>query len=243
MKHRLLASACLLAASVLTAVESYEGLVLPLHEVTIGSPVETRIETLSVREGDRVAQGQLLVGLYAGMEVLEAKRAAAAVEKRSFESQSAENLYADKLISEDEVRQTRVELDLAELTLNMAEEQVALRQLKAPISGIVVERLRDAGEMVQLSEPILVLVDLHQVYLQFYVRPEALASLAIGQRAEAVFPSLGLEEPVAGVVDFIDPRVDAASGLLRVRVLIDNPDGRIKAGVRGFVNLLAEDAQ
>ncbi len=243
MKASIFSPLCLLALSSFLSAESYEGIVLPLHEVTIGSPVETRIEALSVNEGDVVKKGDLLVGLYAEMQVLEAKRAAAAVEKRAFESKSAENLYADKLISEDEVRQARVELDLAELTHEMAEEQVELRRLKAPISGIVVERLLDAGEMVQMSEPILVLVDLQKVYVQFYVRAEAMAELSVGQPAAAVFPSLGLDTPISGVVDFVDPRVDAASGLLRVRVLIENEDGRIKAGVRADVNLLQEGAQ
>jgi RND family efflux transporter MFP subunit len=222
----------------LLVAESYDGLVFPLHEVTIGSPVETRIEALSVREGAEVKQGQVLVELYAQRQELEARRGAAAVEKRVFEAKSAENLYADKLISEDEVREARVELDLARLTHAMAEEQVDLRRLRAPIAGVVVERLRDAGEMVQMSEPILVLVDLRQVYVQFYVRAESLSDLSVGQPAEARFPSLGLEAPAVGRVDFIDPRVDAASGLLRVRVLIDNPEGQIKAGVRAQVRLL-----
>ena len=216
---------------------TFDGLVLPFREVTIASPVEARIESLEVREGDRAKAGTVLVELYAGMEKLEAKRAAAAVEKREFEYKSSKNLFDENVISEDEALQSRIELDLAKLTLAMAEERVALRRLKSPIAGVVVERLREEGEMVRPSEPILEVVDLTQVHVQFYVRAEDLAEVHVGRKAAVVFPSLGIDEPRIGPVKFIDPRVDAASGLLRVRILLPNPEGAIKAGVRARVTL------
>lgn len=220
--------------------QPYDGLVLPFREVTVGSPVEARVDELLVREGDEVEAGALLVRLYAEMEKLEAKRAQAAVEKREFEYKSSKNLFDEKVISEDEALESRIELDLAKLTHAMAEERVDLRRLKAPISGIVVERIREAGEMVRQSEPILVLVDIEQVYVQFYVRAEALSEVALGREAAVRIASLSIEEPVIGEIDFIDPRIDAASGLLRVRVRLDNPEGVIKAGVRATVELLPE---
>jgi RND family efflux transporter MFP subunit len=232
-----LAVCCLASAA---PDKTFDGLVLPLREVVIGSPVEAPIEAIKVREGDKVEKGELLVVLHSKMEQLEAKRAAAAVEKREFEFKSSENLFKDKIISEDEALQSRVELDLAKLTLEMAEEQVNRRQLKAPFSGIVVERFLEVGEMVRPSEPVLVLLDLKQVYVQFYVRAENLSEIRVDQSASIVFPSLSINEPVVGQVDFIDPRVDAASGLLRVRVLLENEEGTIKAGVRARLTLLAE---
>ncbi|MGZ0656735.1 efflux RND transporter periplasmic adaptor subunit [Coraliomargarita sp. W4R53] len=220
------------------AAKSYDGLVLPFREVTISSPVEGRLEALSVREGALVKQGELLVRLYAGMEELEAKRAKAAVEKREFEYKSSKNLYDEKVISEDEALQSRIELDLAKLTYEMAEERVNLRMLKAPISGTVVERLREEGEMVRPSEPVLVLIDIQQVYVQFYVKATDLNEIKLGREAAIRIPSLAINEPIVGAIDFIDARVDASSGLLRARVRLDNPNGVLKAGVRAQVELL-----
>jgi RND family efflux transporter MFP subunit len=224
------------AASVAQAA-SYNGLVLPVRAVTIASPVEGRVQVMEVREGDRVEEGALLLSLYAGMEQLEAKRSAAAVEKREFEYKSSKNLFEEKVISEDEALQSRIELDLARLTLAMAEERVEQRRLKSPISGIVVERQFEVGEMVRPAEPILEVVDLTEVFVQFYVQAEDLAVLQVGQGASVVFPSLDRSQVFEGPIDFIDPRVDAASGLSRVRVRLQNPDGVIKAGIRAVVTL------
>lgn len=231
--------ACTIVASASLNAVTFDGLVIPVQEVTISSPVEARIETLSVREGDRVEVGDLLVNLYAGMEVLEAKRAAAAVEKREFEYASSKNLFEGNVISEDEALESRIELDLARLSLGIANERVAMRQLTSPISGIVVERHFEAGEIVRPSQPILEVVDLTKVYVRFYIRAEDLAIVSVGQNTEIVFPSLQLDTPIVAPVDFIDPRVDAASGLLRARVLFPNPNGLIKAGVRAHVTLQA----
>ena len=226
------------AISILSASDVFDGLVLPYREVTIGSPVETRIDTLEVREGDKVKKGDLLVRLYSRLEELEVERAAVVVEKRVFDEKSASNLFKDRLISEDEALEARIELDLAKLMLEIAEEQVELRRLRAPIDGVVVERLHEAGEMVQMSESIFVLLDLEQVYVQFYVDVENLKNVAIGGKVEVIFPNLGSQNIRVGTIDYIDPRVNAASGLSRVRLLLQNTDKYIKAGVRVSVRLL-----
>ncbi len=238
MKHfpnRTLVALCLLASHGFAA--SYNGLVLPVREVTVSSLVEGRIESLKVREGDRIEKGAPLVYLFAGMEELEARRAAAAVEKREFEYKSSKNLFAERVISEDEALESRIELDLAKLTLEMAEERVAMRRLHSPISGILVERRFEEGEMVRPAEPILELVDLTEVFVQFYLESDRLQQVSVGQMASVTLPSFGADLAFAGPVDFIDPRVDAASGLSRVRVRLQNPDQVIKAGLRARVEL------
>lgn len=231
-------NALLLFAASTDAVD-YEGLVLPVREVTIASPVEGRVEVLGAKEGDRVEKGALLVRLYAGMERLEAKRAAAGVEKREFEYKAAQNLFVENVISEDEALESRVELDLAKLTEEMAQERVSMRTMTSPISGIVVERQFEVGEMVRPAEPIIEVVDLTEVFVQFYVASDQLSEVAVGQKAIVTIPVLGSDKIFSGPVDFVDPRVDAASGLSRVRVRLQNPEWIIKAGLRANVELLA----
>ena len=62
------------------------------------------------------------------------------------------------------------------------------------------------------------------------------------QTVELSFPELNTEESfLKGVVHFIDPRVDAASGLLEIRILADNPDRLVKPGLRARVAVIAEN--
>lgn len=215
-----------------------QGLVLPYLEVTVSSPVQSHVEEHLFREGDPVEEGDLLTRLFSRIEQLEAERASVVLEKREFDFQGAQDLFRDELISEDEALASRIEKDLANLQYEIAREQVALREVRSPISGIVVERLVEEGESVRASDPLFVVVDIDRVYIQVFVEAGELRVLHPGQKVNVQFPVLDLAETKTGVIDFIDPRVDPASGLLRVRILVENPERKIKVGVRAFVEFL-----
>jgi len=215
----------------------FDGLVLPFKEVVVSAPVQGTIESIVVKEGDRVTNGQLLAQMLAKVEKLDMERAKAAVEKKEFDFKSAKNLYNDKIVSEDEALKNKIELEQAKLDYEIAAEVYKLRTLTAPVSGIVVEKLREAGESVTAAQPVFRIVDISQVYVQFYIRAEDLPLVKMGDPMQVRCPVLDPQKVWVGKVDFVDPRVDAASGLLRVKVLLANPAGEIKAGVRAEVTL------
>lgn len=215
----------------------YDGLVLPFREVVVSSPVQSTIDAVLVKEGDRVEAGQTMAQLFSKIEELDMRRAKAAVEKKEFDFKGSKNLYSEKIISEDEALKNKIELEQARLDYEITSEAFHLRTVRAPSPGIVVEKLREAGESVTPAQPMFRVVDIHQVYVQFYVRAEDLSLIHVGDAMNVRCPVLDPKKVYTGKVDFIDPRVDAGSGLLRVKVLLPNPDGEIKAGVRAEVTL------
>ncbi len=167
-------------------------------------------------------------------------RAKAALEKREFDFKGSKNLYAEKIISEDEALKNKIELDLARLQYEQATELFKQRTITAPIDGLVVEKLREVGESVTATQPMFRLVDISQVYVMFYIRAEDLPRLKLHDTVEVSSAISGVVRTFSGEVDFIDPRVDAASGLLRVKVLVNNPDNVIKPGLRASVTIPAK---
>jgi RND family efflux transporter MFP subunit len=218
------------------------GLVFPFREVSISSPVENFITQLHVREGAEVEAGQQMAQLYVRSVELGMERSAAALRKREFESHGAQNLYREKLISEDDALASEIELRLAKLQYEIAKEAVELRKIRAPISGIVVERNNEIGEMVAVGEPMFRVVDIDQIYIRLFLTVEDARSFPMGRLVDLTFPEL-LEGDTAlrGTVDFVDPRVDSASGFLQVRVLADNTDHCVKPGLRAYVELAPEE--
>ncbi|WP_438483307.1 efflux RND transporter periplasmic adaptor subunit [Oleiharenicola lentus] len=216
----------------------FDGLVLPFKEVVISSPVQSSIQSIHFKEGDTVKAGDVLAKLYGRIEELDMQRTKAALEKREFDFKGSKNLYADKIISEDEALKNRIELDLARLQAEQATELFNQRTLVAPINGLLVERMREVGESVTATQPMFRIVDIDQVYVQFYLHSEQLGRLQVGDNVKircSVAITDGTTGNFAGKVDFIDPRVDAASGLLRVKVLVPNPKRVIKPGLRADV--------
>jgi RND family efflux transporter MFP subunit len=237
--RRLILALFVVPLSAPAAAPRIDAMVLPFREVVVSSPVQSTIEKITVREGDAVKEGQLLAQLYAKQEEIEMSRAKAVVEKRVFDHRSAKRLFDDKIVPEDKELEARIELELAQRQYDAAAENVRLRAISSPLSGIVVEKIREAGEAVNATQPLFRIIDITKVFVQFFIRTDDLARYALGQSLQVAFNELNDSKPFDGKVDFIDPRVDAASGLIRVRVLVDNPDQTIKAGMRGWVTSAA----
>lgn len=217
-----------------------DGMVLPFKEVVVSSPVQSTIVSIAVREGDKVEAGQPLAQLYSRLEELDLSRAKAVLQKRTFDHRGAKRLFDDKIVPEDKELEARIELELAQLQHDIAAENVRLRSIVSPLNGIVVERLREVGEAVTATQPLFRIIDISRVYVQFFIRAEELPHFSLGQKLVARIEALKDDRSFPGQVDFIDPRVDASSGLLRVRLLVENPDQVIKAGMRATVDATAK---
>lgn len=228
----------------LTAHSSHGGdpaevdvLVVPYHQVSVSFPVGGVVEELAVREGDVVRRGDLLASLEHLEEQLDAQRFAKVLEKRKSDHAASEKLFGEKMISEEEALEQRVEMEIADLQHRRALAAAERRKLRAPLGGLVVARHREPGEWVDPGAVVLEIVDIDRVYAQLMLRPEHSAGIRMGQEIPLVFPDVVEQNRFIGKVDFIDPRIDAASGLLRVRVLIDNPGHRLPPGMSGLAKL------
>lgn len=211
-----------------------EGRVLPYRQVEVSAPVSSRIVDMRVKEGEVVKAGQPLALLYGKLEELEMQRAKALLERREFEAKGAKRLYDSKIIPEARALESRIDLELARLQYETAAEQVRLRTIVAPMDGIVVERYRDAGEAVSGAQPMFRLMDLSRVVVQCAVGPTALAAFTPGRKVRVVLLEPEGTASAEGEVSLVDPCADAA-GKIRVKVVVPNPEGRFRAGLRAQV--------
>ncbi|MDZ4288422.1 MAG: efflux RND transporter periplasmic adaptor subunit [Prosthecobacter sp.] len=208
------------------------GIILPLHDVDVGTAVAGIVSEVLVKEGDIVAQDQPLVRLDDAMEKLDVDRAGKVLEKAKFDHEAAEKLLADKIGTREAALTKRIEFDLAGIQLAAAEVRLKQRSLRAPLPGIVVKVSKEPGEAVLLNETVVQVVHIQEVYAQFYLEPLQLTTLKTGMNLKFRVPSLPAPREFAGAVDFIDPRMDAESGLYRVKLRLKNPGLRLKAGMR-----------
>jgi RND family efflux transporter MFP subunit len=230
----LLSSALILGPVPAMAGALLEGRVLPFRQVEVSAAVSSRITEMRVKEGDTVKAGQPMALLYGKLEELEMQRVKALLERREFEAKGAKRLYDNKIIPEARALESRIELELARLQYETAVEQVRLRTVVAPMDGVVVTRYREEGEAVSGAEPMFRLMDLTRVVVQCAASPASLTALAPGRKVRVLFPESGGPASAEGEVALVDPCVDAV-GKVRVKVVVANPEGRIRAGLRAQV--------
>lgn len=109
--------------------------------------------------------------------------------------------------------------------------------LKAPVDGVVLEKMVVAGQSVMSGMKLYRIADLRTVWIEGAVFEQDLAFMRVGAlvRAElAAYPG----RPVNGRVSFVWPTVDEQSRSVRVRVVFSNPGGRLKPGM--YATLLFE---
>lgn len=212
--------------------EEVQGLILPLHSVAVATPVQDVVREIFVEEGDTVTEGQRLARLRDTQEMLEIQRIERLIAMREFAAKGMSELLKEKMVSREAAMEKQTELDLAKAEREIVKERLEEKTIKSPLDGIVVKKHKEPGEAVERVATLFDIVNIDQVYAQFYLDPKWMARTAVGQRIPVRIPVLGDAPEFDGVVSFVDPRIDAASGLFRVKVLIDNPRHEIKAGMR-----------
>ncbi|HEY8249138.1 MAG TPA: efflux RND transporter periplasmic adaptor subunit [Burkholderiales bacterium] len=251
--------ACLLATSASAAGE-YNCLIEAYESVDVRSPVEALIESILVRRGDVVKKGQVLVRLEsaaerAGLDLAKAratmqgeiKAAEARVDLARRKHARAEELFKQNFVSStardeaeaefklasEQLRQAQEARQLAELEARRSSELVAMRTLRSPFAGVVVEKLQSPGEMAttNINQPILKLARIDPLHVEVVLPVSEYGKIRNGMKG-LVVPEKPIEGRYEAIVKVVDRTVDAASGTFGARLELPNPKAAIPAGVK-----------
>jgi cobalt-zinc-cadmium efflux system membrane fusion protein len=102
--------------------------------------------------------------------------------------------------------------------------------LQAPVSGTIINRSANPGEVIEANKEILRVADLSSVWVIGQVYEKDLARVQVGSGASVT--SLAYPGQVfRGRVAYVDPRLDPATRTAQVRVELANPGQRLKIGM------------
>lgn len=230
----------------------------PSQTLRLGAPVGGIIAEVLVDRGDRVRAGDPVARLDTSVQDMAIKSARARAESRAdleaaqaradllaaqLERQRAllgrnvvsaaavEETETALLVARNDVQSAAQNIALAEVDLAVAEAERDRRSVRSPIDGLVLSRDLSAGEYWPEGATLATLADTRVLHVEAVVDIAAYGQIALGDLA-SVLP----EAPVGGLhpaeVSVIDPVFDAASGTFGVRLVLENADGLIPAGLR-----------
>jgi len=102
--------------------------------------------------------------------------------------------------------------------------------LLSPASGVVVKSYVTDGQYVKEGERLMEIADFSRLWFQFEAYEQDLAFLRTGLLVDLTSPALPGQTLTARVA-FISPELDAGTRTARVRVVVENPDRRIRANI------------
>jgi len=256
--------AAILAGPAMAA--EYDCLIEARQQVDIRSPVDAVVESVLIQRGDFVKRGQVIATLESGPERAalelaksrfamqgELKAAEARLDLAQKKMIRAEELYKQNFVSvnardeaeaeyqfsSEQLRQARENQKLAELEVKRSEEVLAMRTIRSPLTGVVVDVPQKPGEFASsdAKDPIAKLAEIDPLNVEVILPVALYGKVKMGQRAQVV-----PEQPVGGryeaAVKVVDRVIDAASGTFGVRLQLPNPGNRVPAGVKCRVKFL-----
>ncbi|MBL8819121.1 MAG: efflux RND transporter periplasmic adaptor subunit [Planctomyces sp.] len=244
-------------------LQTVEAFSEPYREIALAASEMGSLSEVYVLEGAVIESGAVVATLdsqipRAAIEVARAnmsaqgalKSAEADLRMKRSELEKLDGLRERSHASQNEVDRIQMELTLAEarllavredlevrrLELKRIEVQLEQRQVRSPIRGVVTEVLKDAGEFVSPSDPVVArIVQLDPLLVVFSV---PLTARNLLKQNDSVELQIGAEQlSDIGFVEYVSPVADASNSSVRVKVRLPNDTSRWQSGERVTLRL------
>ncbi|MDB5755090.1 MAG: efflux transporter periplasmic adaptor subunit [Massilia sp.] len=236
--------------------QEFSGRLEAVERVDIRARVGGFITSVNFKPGSLVKKGDVLFVIDARPFQAEANRAeAAAVSARTkadlarLELARSERLLADKAIAQrevDEKASSLKELDAnvraAQASLEAARLNLGYTSVTAPIGGRVSKAEITTGNLVDGAAILTSVVSNKDIYASFDGDEDTYLRVArVAQKGTPVVVKVGLANetgfPHEGKLEFVDNRLDAATGSVRMRATFSNEDNTLVPGLFARVQL------
>ena len=128
----------------------------------------------------------------------------------------------------------------ADAQIAILEKAVHDASVVAPVSGVVTQKIVDAGEIVMRGTPLVVITDLDHAWANVFVPEPVIPRVKVGQAATVHTDAGG--QGVSGTVTYISPKAEftprnvqtaeeRSKLVYRIKVTVDNRSGLLKSGM------------
>ena len=216
----------------------------------IGAPVTGRITDIDAVWGQQVKQGQTLATLNStelAQNQLVYIKALQQIDLHSKAVERARTLLEADVISKAELQRREAELSAAQAELNAAADQLQVLGMStqgiaklsktsamhsfsnviARISGTVINRRINLGQVVQPADELFVVADLSRVWAVAEVPERGIDLIEKGQEVDIEIPAIN-DKPIKGKLIYVGDVVNPETRTVTVRSELNNVKGEIK---------------
>lgn len=220
--------------------ETFPVIFRAFQRAIISSRITSTVLKIPKRMGERFRQGDLLIELddivFKGLE----QKALGLLAKAEAELSSKKELYRHNIASLYEIKTAEANVAEAKSDLINARYSIEACHIMAPYDGKVVALLVEEYELIQEGKPLIEIVDDTELIGQVLAPATYFAKIYIGQPLKIYVQET--RETVPGKILRIDAVIDPASSLLKLDILVDNRESKLRAGMIGQTVLEPESS-
>ncbi|MEM9384324.1 MAG: efflux RND transporter periplasmic adaptor subunit [Pseudomonadota bacterium] len=222
-----------------TVVDSIEalGTARANESVTITANLTETVRKVHFDDGQRVAEGAVLVELTSEEEAALLEEARANLRDAERQAERLADLAREGLAPESQLDTARALGNAAQARLDTVVARMEDRLVRAPFAGVLGFREVSQGTLVSPGTAITTLDDISRIKLDFSVPELYLGVISPGDPVVAVRTGGAGRAEFSGVVQTIASRVDPVTRAATIRAYIDNADGALRPGMLLTVNV------
>jgi len=133
------------------------GLLSTEDEARLSFKIGGVIESITVKEGDKVRKGQLLATLKSTEIAAQVQQVNLSLEKAQRDYQRAQNLYKDSVATLEQLQNAKTGVEVARQNLQQVSFNEQYSRIYAPADGFIVKKTGNAGELATSGTPVLVM--------------------------------------------------------------------------------------
>ena len=225
------------AASVFKDEAAAVGSLKSNESVVLRPEIAGRIVAIHLREGMPAAKGAVLVALDASTQAAELRQAEANLGLAQANYRRNEDLYQKKFVSERARDESAASLKVLEATVALSQAKLQKTQVRAPFAGIVGIRNVSVGDYVNEGQELINIEDIGSLKVDFRLPEAYLGRVQKGQEVDVSTDALP-GQAFKGVLDAVDPLLDASGRAISLRARLANPELKLRPGMFVRVRLV-----
>ena len=210
-------------------------------EIQISSRISGKIVSLMADEGDNVKKGEVLAGLDAQDTSSQYDDAQASFQFANTEYVRMDSLYRQAMISKQQYDAAKTKLAQAQAALKAAQDRLDNAQIQSPVTGTVLVKAVEEGELVSVGSTVMTVADLRSLELKVYIPEKQIGKINLGQVATITVDSFpgqnfaGKVKYISNKAEFtpknIQTKEERVNQVFEVKIKIPNPDMKLKPGM------------
>ena len=209
---------------------SYSGTVASEEETMLSFSLPGTITNIYVKEGQKVAKGQVIARIKSESLNNEKNIAVAELEQVRDLYNRLKKLHDQNALPDVKWVEVQQKLKQAENAVAISNRAVGDATITAPISGYVTEKLADEGQSILPSQPVVKIVNTGNLQISIAVPEETIGRFGKKASARITFDALG-DISVEGTLAHKDVVADPLTRAYNVKFNIPSADGKILPGM------------
>jgi membrane fusion protein, multidrug efflux system len=216
------------------------GTVTAERDVVISAEEGGTVRELLVRQGERVRPGQPLLRLDAGVLRAQLEQAVSQAELAEETWTRQRRLWEDEQVgTEMAYLQAKYNARTARAQARVLAERYERTTVRAPIGGVLDDRMVEVGSMVSPGSPVARILDVETVKVVGGVPERYAGEIQKGDEVVVTLDRLSGRD-FTGIVDFVSAAVDRSNRTFTVEVAVANTGLTLKPGMVANVEIARE---